>query len=237
MLKDSEVAQLAHSIYSGADGFTKYFPESGFGICCAVLLNPDENVVVFRGTVPTDLQNWLQDLMACPSPFLHPQFGPLHGGSFIGMPDLMAEVAPLLNPEVLTTVGGHSLGGQRAVEGAALLLSKYQPDPAMLRLVSIAGPAAGFLPLLDYLAPLKSKVLYRNSRGVEGDLVPLLPFRLPPALDYRNLPRTQVTAVPGNWIEDMDPIAWHSSALYVAGIAALESKTPKEGGGNGDTTT
>jgi hypothetical protein len=223
MLNDAQVAALCHSIYGGPGGFAHYFPEEQFSICCGIVSNPDENVVIFRGTVPTEFQNWLQDLMAYPCPCSDPKMGPLHAGSFFGMRDMMAKLVPLLNRKVRTTLAGHSLGGQRACEAAGIMLDQYQPNPALLRLVSIAGPACGFEQFLNFIAPITNKVLYRNARQFEGDGVPLLPIRLDPAFAYRNLPRTHVTAPPAGWIKDMDPILWHNSELYVAGILLAQN--------------
>jgi hypothetical protein len=134
MLTDYQLAQLSHAIYDKAaadEAFTYYFPEEGFGICCAVLLNPDENVVCFRGTVPTELQNWLQDLMAYPAPYKHAVFGPIHLGAFCGLPEAMSkQIVPLLNMRVKTTFCGHSLGSQRAALAGAIMLNEYQVDPS-----------------------------------------------------------------------------------------------------------
>jgi predicted lipase len=217
MTTDTDIAKLSHSIYSGGDGFTQYYSEEGFSICCGVLLNKDENIIIFRGTVPTEFQNWLQDLAAVPRPFPHSVFGPVHPGSFCGMTEIMARISLLLNPSLPTTIGGHSLGGQRAQEALAIMLSQYQPNPNMLRLVSIAGPAAGYSQFINYIAPVQKKILYRNAGNFEGDPVPLLP-----PLPYKNLKRTHVNALPGGWVEDMDPVLWHNSELYIKGIQAYE---------------
>jgi hypothetical protein len=220
MLKDSEVAQLAHNIYSGGAGFDAYYPEEGLGICAAFKLYPDENLIVTRGTDPKLFENWLMDLMAYPALFKHPIFGPVNTGAFVGLTDMMAGIVPLLNPKVPTTIGGHSEAGSRAVLAAAIM-KMWGTNPSMLRIVDVAGPNPGGRQLLNYVSDIKS-VLYRNARSVEGDLVPFWPQPVSTYL-VANLPKTHVTAVPGGWITDADPIAWHSSALAPQGIAALEA--------------
>jgi predicted lipase len=230
MLKDSEIAQLAHQIYVGPVGFTKYFAEEGFGICCAVLLNPDENIVVFRGTVPTELQNWIQDLLAYPAPYKHQTFGPIHLGAFCGLPNVMEEIVPLLNLAVKTTFCGHSLGSQRAALAGAIMLDEYQPDPSLIRVVGMAGPAPGFDQFLQFMSKVEWRN-YRNAAGVYGDPVPLLAFNLPPAFAYKNIGLTHVTAQPGGFLDLKDALLvdWHNSSLYVKGVAALEAATPVHG--------
>jgi pimeloyl-ACP methyl ester carboxylesterase len=229
MLKDSDLAGLSHAIYGGPAGFTKYFPEEGFGICCAVLLNADENIVAFRGTVPTELQNWLQDLMAYPAPYKHATFGSIHLGAFCGLPDIMAEIVPLLNLSVKTTFCGHSLGSQRAaLAGAIMLDATDQPD--MIRVVGMAGPAPGFDQFLQFMSKVEWRN-YRNAAGFFGDPVPLLAFNLPPAFAYKNVALTHVTAQPGGFLDLKDAILtdWHNSQLYVKGVTAYEAAAPVSG--------
>jgi lipase (class 3) len=217
MVPDSEIALLSHLIYSGGTGFDHYFPETGFSICCAVLAAPGENIVIFCGTQPAKFQNWLQDLMAYPEPYQHSKFGPIHAGSFCGLPEMMATIVPLINLKLPTTIGGHSLGGQRASEAAAIMLDQYQPDPSLLRLVTMGAPAAGFQQFLTFLSKV-SWHPYRNAEGFYGDPVPLLPLGLPPAFAYKNPPFLHVTGAPGG-LNEADPIAWHDSLLYANAIA------------------
>jgi pimeloyl-ACP methyl ester carboxylesterase len=223
MTPDSYLAAKSHAIYAGPAGFTRYFAEKGFGICCAVDLLPEENIITYRGTVPDQFQNWIQDLLAYPDPHPHAKYGPLHSGSFTGMTEMLEEIVPLLNLDVPTTLTGHSLGGQRAQEAAAIMLSEYQSDPKLLRLVAFAPPAAGFQQLLDFIEPIPIRTAYRNAEGFWGDPVPLLPFTLAPEFDFRHLPTTHVTATPGGWLKDADPILWHNSSLYLAALTKLDA--------------
>jgi hypothetical protein len=138
------------------------------------------------------------------------------------MPETMARIVPLLNLGLKTTLTGHSLGSQRAAEAGAIFLDQYQPDPSMLRIIGMAGPAPGFQAFLDFLSKVEWRN-YRNAAGFYGDPVPMLPLPLPPAFAYKNIPLTHVTKAPDGFLDlkDIDPIAWHSSALYAQAINAV----------------
>jgi hypothetical protein len=136
----------------------------------------------------------------------------------------MFAISKLIDLSLPTTVGGHSLGGQRSMIAAAMLLEAYQPNPALLRIVSIAGPAAGFQKLQDFLGGV-SKVVYRNAYGFWGDGIPLLPGHLPPTFAYVNPPITHITASPQGFFNQADPVKWHNSALYAQGIAATSAQS------------
>jgi hypothetical protein len=229
-LTDAQLAGLSHSVYGGSLVFTSavaalggvgiYVPETTDGICYGLAVFPGFSVIVYRGTEPTDFQNWFIDLSAFVRPSPHPTFGPVHAGGSWNMDRVKFAISKQIDFGLPVVVTGHSLGGQRAQYAAALILENYQKDPLKIRLVSIAGPAVGFKQFLDYIAPITQKVLYRNAGGLdEGDPVSLLP-----PFPYLNIPRVHVSNKPGNWAKDLDPILWHNSELYPAGIAALEGK-------------
>lgn len=127
----------------------------------------DADVIAFRGTVPSNVEDWLRDFDAAPVydnalGFVHQGF--LDGASSIHQA-LLAGIG--VKPVVLT---GHSLGGALAIVTAALMRAAGKPPVA---LVTFGAPRVWRARLPSLLAkPLVPTRQYRRC----GDPVPNVPW-------------------------------------------------------------
>ena len=147
--------------------------------------------------------------------------GPLHPGFFFGMPALMDAVIPTLRPRVV--VGGHSLGGARALQAAGLIALDGRRKLAGV--VTIGSPKPGFAKLTSVLAPYPVRS-YRNGdeHAHAHDYVTNAPFTFPPE-EYEH-PRAliDVYSVP----PPSDPwgiFRFHHASLYDAALAGIKAAT------------
>jgi pimeloyl-ACP methyl ester carboxylesterase len=158
--------------------------------------------VAFRGTVPTNLSDWLRDLDCFPKTNDH--MGIFHQGFLNGAMAGLGGTLRALGGRGATLVG-HSLGGALAALTAALLRVQDLP---VARLVTFGCPRAVLWWHNDVLKDVPGNRFVRIL-----DPVPDVPglFKHYTPLETRLLDDLQ-----------QSPIANHSMTRYVASVAAWE---------------
>lgn len=135
------------------------------------------NSIVYRGTDPENIQNWLTDLDSFPVHY--PNLGWVHQGFLTAAESGFAQAAAIarLGPYI---IGGHSMGGAIAVITAALLTIAGHPP---VHISTFGCPNLALDNVLGSL--LKPYPGYRWHNG--GDPVP----DVPPIL-YQDRPATRI---------------------------------------------
>lgn len=132
--------------------------------------------IVFRGTEPGQMKDWMTDLTARPSPF--PRFGNnafVHRGFeayTLCLSDEFIAFANKYKVDKRIVFCGHSLGGSAAILAAAML-----SDGLSSNVITFGGAPAGNSQFVEkYNSRLGSSTL-RFEHGI--DVVPVLPDLLP----------------------------------------------------------
>jgi pimeloyl-ACP methyl ester carboxylesterase len=159
--------------------------------------------VAFRGTVPTNLSDWLRDLDCFPK--VNDDLGILHQGFLNGAMAGLQGTLQALGGRGATLVG-HSLGGALAALTAALMLTSGHP---VVRLVTFGCPRTTLWTHRDVLADIPGHRFVRILDPVPG-VPPLFKHYTP--LETRLMDGLR-----------QDPIENHSITRYVASVAAWEN--------------
>ena len=168
---------------------------------CHVMMLGDDQVIAFRGTVPTDIGDWLRDFDVLRLHLLHNEFGLVHAGVMAGAQAALRPLLPLLRrPYHLT---GHSLGGALAIATAALL---GQLQLAPVTLTTFGAPCVGSTTFADAVADVPG-LRYRHGAD-PVPLVPVWPYR-------QDRPVTQIGVA-----DDLNPVADHGIDRYRVALGA-----------------
>lgn len=134
-----------------------------------------EVIAIFRGTIPTDLENWLADLNTIKTSWAGSSTIEVHEGfyeSYLNMAaDLNNAVFTLMeqNPSYQLVVTGHSLGGAMATLAALNLTVNYGKSPIVY---TFGSPRVGN----DYFEEYFTQNVPVNYRLVNyDDIVPHVP--------------------------------------------------------------
>jgi Lipase (class 3) len=169
--------------------------------------------VCFRGS--TTVEDWLKDFNAFADPFTVDGLGPVHPGFFQGMPDVWTEIKSKLNGEAFILTG-HSLGSGEADICAGLAVLDNRPPAAK---IGFGSPKAGFKQLGNLLKNIPD-YCFRNTNGINWDLITSVPFTFFPEEYQHTAPLFNVCAQP---VEDdsWGPFAWHRMQYYREAISGL----------------
>lgn len=205
------LVRLAGDIYMTKAEWTHYYEAAdAHGICYGILETDATFDIIFRGS--RTLDDWWRDFKALPCD--NPRLGGVESGFNEGLYDVFKDVLPALQKtQKRKRVGGHSLGGDRALLFAAeMLVAGVAPD-----FVAAFEPAKpGYRKLADILSSVPD--LYTTRNGF--DPVPEAPLTLP-GFPYE-MPRAPITlraAPPG--VMWPDPFAWHAISLCQKAVLAL----------------
>lgn len=170
---------------------------------------PSGPVVIFEGTRPTIIADWIRDLEA-QTATIDPKLGPVHGG-FLG--DVLAVIFPIfheLNGKPVT-FGGHSKGGSEAEIAAAIWT--YAGE-ALVRVTAFEPARVGTLGGFIATAPgISTHVV--PSLGL-GDPVPDVPSWLPHPREITDLRAASL---------HIDPVDYHELDDVIAALDALSATT------------
>lgn len=186
------------------------------GGATAVVLEGSRNITTKRGIV-----DWFcHDLCAFDAPVDHCKFGLLHAGFWWGMQDCYESIKKLAKPPYI--VGGHSLGAAHTADMAAIMKDDGFPP---LLIVQYAPPRAGGKQLAAYLADIP-RVAYFNKTPTGHDLVPTVPWTLPPLDAYCQIQGfTQICEEPPEH-DPYGPLKYHHFPLYQTGSDKLFAVPP-----------
>jgi pimeloyl-ACP methyl ester carboxylesterase len=196
-----DLSQLAAAAYTAT-----YTATVDLDVHYQVLPFDDEIIVVFPGTHPTEVLDWLRDFSALP--IWVKGVGPLHSGFGGGARAAWDKLAPTLPTDRLVTFLGHSLGGALAACTAAI--HAYERPGVKFRLVTFGEPRSGFLNPWFRSLLAKGQEVARFARN--GDIVPTVPTKPP---FTHGSPKTVVGTSTGDWIAD------HSMANYAIDVKSI----------------
>ncbi len=213
---DRDLAQLCRGLYAYPGDLPVSWDHldygDGDGVCWAVKVLGDTDVLVFRGSVT--LQDWLRDLGAWATPWGHDLLGPVHPGFFLGMEQVYAEVLTFLVPGRDVVVAGHSLGAARATLLTGMMCARGRAPAAR---VVFGEPKPGFARLQDLLLPVPARS-YRNGDAVAHDVVTDVPFSFPPEDYVHPTALSLVCEPPSEDDGQYGMFAWHGIRLYEAAL-------------------
>lgn len=175
----------------------------------------DTMVVVNRGTV--SLEDFSRDIDALS--FNDPQLGTVHAGFFRGMRRQWQELRALLG-DLPWIAAGHSLGAARACLLAGLGAANGRPP---VRYVRFGEPRPGMQQLQTMLAQVPGISYQTMTAGAGHDLVPDVPFFLPPLYPYVHpQPLTALAVQPAPPPDDpWGPYRYHHVQNYMRGLQSL----------------
>jgi hypothetical protein len=164
-----------------------------------VVLN--NSIISVRGTVPTNLANWLRDFNMIP---IACDFGYCHAGFLHGAINLFPLVSAVISGEYILL--GHSLGGAVAILLGALLIQAGKPPS---RLVTFEAPRVGGSRLAQmYVDREVTQYRYGNDPVTE---VPFLPCVYEHLRDFDHIGKAMI-----------DPIQCHFISRTIAELQALD---------------
>ena len=157
--------------------------------------------IVVAGT--QNAKGWLEDFSV--DPMEHPVLGTVHGGFYGPAVSIFDDLRPLMTGKV--SVMGHSRGAALAAAIAALCVLEGIP---VEQVFMFAPPRLGMRKCADWFAAhLPQAMAWRNGL----DPVP----EVPPPLFVDVVPLMRIHVQPGGF-DDINPFAYHSGHLYVAGV-------------------
>lgn len=201
MISHLILAQLSSDIYASPDVFDKYWVADDVIVGLKVV--DGVNVIVLRGSLTAE--DWLRD--GCAVPVWHEKLGFVHAGFMQGMDDVFTEVCKALDEKPIE-ITGHSLGGSRARDLAALFtVNKIQVQ----QLCTFGSPKPAFINLARIIQ--KSGMAHFSYRN-RNDVVPTLPHLLP--FWEHTEPYVALDAAPE--VDNLEPLRDHSIALYIKAL-------------------
>jgi hypothetical protein len=203
VITDSALAILCQDTYS----LPPTLPVPITGVDARISVLHDGVVVAFRGSVTAE--DWARDFVAAAIHSReHPQLGLCHAGFLDGAESIAQAVLAAVGdkPAFLT---GHSLGGAIA-QGVGAIMALAGRAPKMI--VTFGSPRFGGSKFVNLLLPIPMR-LYRRG----NDVVPLVPFDVPPLLRFFDARLLIQIGVAQN-----DPFLCHHIGGYVADVAAQE---------------
>lgn len=224
MITHKDAADLTAALYagSGSSASYAYVPSvewlymSPMGADCffAVIRIDDLLFIVFRGSF--DFKDWVHDILAWATvPSLHPKWGPVHPGFYIGTDESWTIIKKFLKATDRVVFIGHSLGAAHAIIGAANMASELGVARPPSTIVW-GEPKTGFAQFNGILRYVPG-ISYQNGDDQHHDLVTEVPFSFPPMLYAHRFSLTRVSARPHSDIEsDIGPFAWHHFSLYAS---------------------
>lgn len=206
MIPALEVARAAVAIYDPTSPRDATF--SVAGIYATLRRYGDEDLLTFRGS--DNLPDWLRDFDVFGLNGLAsvPKLGQLHAGMWEGMTAFYGQVTPRLRKVV--NLGGHSLGAIHARYMNGLLTAG---GAAPVQRITMGEPQGGMQALCDLTASTPGPSFTNRCRDVV-DPVTLVPFKVPPLLEFRHPPQTYLDVTPASDL----PTALHHSELYLEAI-------------------
>ena len=203
MVTDLDLAQACAATYA----LPPTLPVPYTGVDCRIADAADGSATVaFRGSVTAE--DWARDFICAPivdRP--HPQLGECHAGFLDGAESIANAVAAAIGARRFR-ITGHSLGGALALGVAGLLIcSGIEP----LEVATFGAPRFG---MAKFVAVLADYPVRQYRRG--NDPVPLLPFDVPPLLEFRDA-RDPLIEI-GRAL--LDPFACHHIGGYVDDVRA-----------------
>lgn len=176
---------------------------AGGDVHAVVTQTGDLTVIAFRGTVPSDWEDWFRDFAAWPYRIVnHPSLGFCHEGFIAGAAAILQPLRGILSPSRPFAITGHSLGGALAIATGALLVDC---GLVPIRLTTFGAPRVGMS-----LTGILGRVDGRRFRHGD-DPVPEVPSW--PYVNDRAWTRVGEPAV--------DPIDDHLIAGYLAALAPV----------------
>lgn len=205
MIAAHVLAELCNDLYAGDAGFAQVWANDDVVVGLARVDGAD--VLVLRGSVTAE--DWMRDFAALP--VWHDKLGFVHAGFAMGMDDAFAEVRAAVGPRVVIT--GHSLGGARG----RILAAMFAVHGMQVEQLCVFGsPKPAFANLGRIIE--KSGMAHESYRN-RRDVVPTVPLRIPPFLDFVHTePWQACDAAPGE--KDLEPLRDHSCALYAQALGA-----------------
>jgi pimeloyl-ACP methyl ester carboxylesterase len=191
------------------------------GVVYSIQTIGDVWVITLRGSIT--LMDWWRDFKWIP--LRDDQLGYVHSGFFEGMRALFQHLITVIPAGAMIVITGHSLGGARARDLAALfLVNGYK----VLQLVTFGSPKPGFANLARIIQKcattlgadgepmLGEHCSYRNR----NDPIPQEPIDIEAAqMDWQHPePWISISAAPA--LTDLEPLRDHHIGLYLQGVTA-----------------
>jgi predicted lipase len=138
-------------------------------------------ILVFRGTQPFKLLDYLTDANAQPSPGQSKGFETVHGGFYRNTMEVWDDICEVLEHAHETGmetlfITGHSLGGAMAVIAGALVLENPVLAETLLGIYTFGQPAVGGADFAMHANDIGMHMLYRHV--YKRDIIPLFPPRI-----------------------------------------------------------
>ncbi len=135
--------------------------------------DPENIYLVFRGTEPSKIRDWLTDLSATSTPFPY-GFGHVHSGFSEAFASVVPDLQRILASADKTknvVVCGHSLGGAIATLCAAWIRETFSPK---VMLYTFGSPRVGCRDFVEHYSKTASFPAFRVANPT--DIVPSLPW-------------------------------------------------------------
>ena len=225
MISDSTIAELSSEIYlapAAASVDWDHYDDGGGpgGVCWAIKHFDDMSALIFRGSA--NIPDWILNVLAWVDPHdSNNGLGPLHLGFFLGLPKVIETAIPLLRSRVV--VGGHSLGGARALQAAGLMV--LDGHRTLASAIVFGAPKPGFAKLGEVLAPYPVRERINGDEDRHAiDYVPAMPLTFPPEEYEHTRAPVDVYSTPA----PNDPwgiFQFHRMAYYEDGMAFCTDAT------------
>lgn len=213
-LSDADLAALSAAVYDGPDGVRQAAP-SGWELALEESQGPYNRILqkayvlrsngsacmVFRGTVPGHLTDWLVNFRVRKR---RVTYGRVHAGAFYRAASMYRRLAPHLGRLNHLYLTGHSLGGQMATVVAHVF---FQGNRYPVDLVTFGAPKA-----LSWCARRR----FPGYIEVREYLDPRDPVGYVPVFNYWRINKCKVGKC--GWIYH-DP--WHGARTYLQAVKAL----------------
>lgn len=201
-----------------------------YGFLARSNADPLQHILVFRGTEPMRLVEWLEDGFA--ALIAHPTFGRVHAGIWklygtvmCGAGTLIDAVKALPRDAILTVIG-HSLGAAMSTFAATDLAAAF---PDRIRAYLFASPKPGDQQFAGYSNRVIGPSNYTHF-AYSRDVVPFLPLTLP-GLDFaRQLSTSWITPATASAKIKHGISCAHHATSYAAMLGARLQTDCIEGG-------
>ena len=210
-MTDLDLADLILQLYATDQGWDLYWPESEWGLCAALRVAGDRDIIIHRGSVtPLDWYDDATSEVSCEP--ADSDLGEVPAGFYSGLRAFHAATQRGVRPGAI--ICGHSLGAARAVIHGALLAAQGNPPIAI---VALGCPRPGTAKM-NALFGATAVRWYRNL----SDPVPEVPVSVPVLLPWIHCGAETKLNEPAPDDDPWELLRDHHAELYRAGIASLK---------------